>query len=471
MSLCPILSPSDPAFQRWQNRRPAFDPQITATVAQIIDDVQKRGAEAVLEAVRQYDAPNLSSLFVTEQEIEKASVSEEHHDAIKQAIERVTDFHEVQLGVITSDWEELAHGWGWRTAATERPGTEDDRQIPDAIEFGKFKFKVPANAVPIPETVESGMLGQRLLPMQRVGIYVPGGKASYPSSVIMNAVPAKVAKVPEIVIATPPHSSGSVSPAVLVAAREIGITKILKAGGAQAIAAMALGIDGLERVDKIAGPGSKWVNEAKRQLWGSVGLDAYAGPSEVCVFADKDANPKFAAADLLSQIEHAEDNCAMLVCFSEEQANQILEEAADQMAFVDRRETLRKALTDESCVVIVTDYEEAAEVINAFAPEHLALHSAQAEQIVTLVRNAGCIGLGGCTAQSAGDFASGPSHTLPTSGAARFAGPVSVQDFLRLQSLTQLEKGDLKALQPIIQAFGEMEGFPAHANAASIRLD
>ncbi len=471
MNLCPILRPNDPAFQRWQNRRPSFDAGITATVAQIIDDVQKRGAEAVLEAVRQHDAPSATSLFVSERELEEASVSEEHHSAIKEAIERVTDFHEVQLGVITNDWEELSFGWGWRTAATERPGTEEDRQVPDSIEFGKFKFKVPANAVPIPETVESGMLGQRLLPMSRVGIYVPGGKASYPSSVIMNAVPAKVARVEEIVIATPPSPNGSISSAVLVAARELGITTILKAGGAQAIAAMALGIDGLPRVDKIAGPGSKWVNEAKRQLWGSVGLDAYAGPSEVCVLADADADPKFAAADLLTQIEHAEDNCAMLVCFSEEQAEEILKQAAEQIAFGERRDTLRKALADESCAVVVKDYEEAAAVINAFAPEHLAIHSGKAEEIVTLIRNAGCIGLGSYTAQSAGDFASGPSHTLPTAGAARFAGPVNVQDFLRFQSLTQLEKGDLKTLQPIIAAFGEMEGFPTHAKGASLRLD
>lgn len=467
MSLCPILKFGDPKLKRWTDRAPGFDAAIAQTVADTIADLRARGRDAVLDQVRRFDAPALSELLASETEIFKAEVSEAHREAIRGAIERVRDFHEVQLEVITSDWEEMELGWAWRTSATEQPLTKDNMP---KVKIGPFSVPAAVDGFLADGTIESGMLGQRLLPLQRVGVYVPGGKASYPSSVIMNVIPPQVARVSDIVVATPPREDGSIDPAVLVACHELGIKQVLKAGGAAAIAAMALGFDGFPRVDKIVGPGNKYVNEAKRQLWGVVGLDTYAGPSEVCVLAGPDCDPLAAAADWLAQIEHSEDNVGVLIAFSEKQAQDILKSAEVQIFSAPRAETLRAALRNEGVVVICESMSQAVEFINQFAPEHLSLLSEQAGALVGEIRNAGCVALGAYTAQSAGDFASGPSHTLPTAGAARFASPVNVQDFLKFQSVSQLEKADLADLFPIIEAFGEMEGFPAHAQSARVRL-
>lgn len=468
MSLCEVLRYGDPRLARWTNRAPAFDGAIQNAVMNIIAEVRAKGAEAVLEQVRRFDAPMLSSIFATEAEIFKAEISEPHVEAIRAAIERVRDFHEVQLDVITSDWEEMDLGWAWRTSATEQPLTREN--IP-TMKVGPFNVPTaPAGGLSADGTIESGMLGQRLIPLRRVGVYVPGGKASYPSSVIMNVVPAQVAKVEEVIVATPPRQDGSIDTAVLVACRELGVKTVLKAGGAVAIAALALGLDRFPRVDKIVGPGNKYVNEAKRQLWGSVGLDTYAGPSEVCVLAGPDADALVAAADWLTQIEHSEDNVGVMIVFSDDQAKEVLKSAEVQVFASSRGGILRKALKDEGLVLIVKSVEEAVEFINDFAPEHLSILTENADAFVGLIRNAGCVALGPFTAQSAGDFASGPSHTLPTAGAARFASPVNVQDFLKFQSISQLEKADLAELWPIIEAFGEMEGFPGHAQGAKVRL-
>ncbi len=463
MSICPTFRFGDPKLDRWLNRAPEFDPEIIVAVAEIVRQVRERGSEAVLENARSFDAPEMSDLFVSEKEILAAEIPEHQAAAIRTSIERVREFHQVQLDVITNDWEELERGWGWRTSATEREVTADNAP---AVQLGPFKIPAPQ----VGSTIESGMLGQRLLPLESVGIYVPGGKAYYPSSVIMNAVPAQIAKVTDIVVATPPRRDGSIHPAILFTCRELGIKRILKCGGAAAIAAMAHGIDGLGRVDKIVGPGNKYVNEAKRQLWGAVGLDTYAGPSEVCVWALEDADPLFAAADWLTQIEHSEDNVGVVVAMSDKMAKDIIASADIQSLAAPRRETLRRALSHESCVVVVENADQAAEVINRFAPEHLSIIGAQAEGHVSRIQNAGCIAIGSFTPQSAGDYVSGPSHTLPTAGAARFGSPVNVQDFLRFSSLSMLEKEDLAMLAPVIEAFGEMEGFPTHAQGATIRL-
>jgi histidinol dehydrogenase len=468
LSLCPTFKANDAGLKKWFDRSPKADLELTATVAAIVADVAARGADAVLESVRKFDAPGASSLFVSNYDLEAAKVSDEELEAIKTTIERVTEFHETQLEVLTSDWEDLSFGWGWQTSAVERPATDADKPEPQQVSIGKFKFDVP-DQQPMPDTIESGMLGQRMLPIDRVGIYVPGGKASYPSSVIMNVIPAKAAQVGEVVIATPPRKDGSIDPAVLVAARECGVSKILKAGGASAIAAMALGVKGLTKVDKIAGPGNKFVNEAKRQLWGRVGLDGCAGPSEVCVLAMPEADPVWAAADLLTQIEHSEDNCAVLIALSDEHLKKIFDSAKVQIDNAERRDILLKALQNESCAVVVDTVEEAAQVINQFAPEHLAVLADNPGEIVPLIRNAGCIAMGHHTPQSAGDFVSGPSHTLPTSGAARFDSPVNVLDFVKLQSLSMLEPADLEFLKPTIERFAKMEGLPAHGRGASVR--
>ncbi|MCH8980095.1 MAG: histidinol dehydrogenase [Armatimonadetes bacterium] len=442
MSLLRQLRPGDIALLRWLDRRPVFDPALTKTVAEIIAQVGEGGAAAVLQHTRRFDAPAIESLYVVYDLYDLSVLSKEHKATIDEAIERVTDFHELQLETLTEGMSELPAGWGWRTSAHE----DDDGE-------------------------ETGMAGQRLLPVQSAGIYVPGGKADYPSSVVMNVVPAKVAGVDRIVVATPPREDGSVSPAVVYACQELGVEKVLMAGGASAVAAMALGLEDFPRVDVIAGPGSKYVNEAKRQLWGAVGLDSYAGPSEICVVADDKANVKFAAADFLTQIEHAEDNVGLLVVTSGVTADKIDGEIRKQLQGAKRAETMKKALADNCACVIAGNMGEVQEVVNRFAPEHLALLVEDPTKLAEGIRNAGAIMMGPYTPQSIGDYAEGPSHTLPTSGAARFASPVNVMTFLKFQSVSMLEKKNVELLAPTVAAFGEMEGLPQHAFGTSVRLE
>jgi histidinol dehydrogenase len=258
---------------------------------------------------------------------------------------------------------------------------------------------------------------------------------------------------------------------VRFACKELGIETVLKAGGASAIAAMALGIEGVERVDVIAGPGNKYVNEAKRQLWSTVGLDSYAGPSEVCILADDSANIAFAAADLIAQVEHAPDNVAMLVALSQEACDAVIGEIERQLLTAPRAHIVRQALTDLGVAVVCKTLEEAVEVINGFAPEHLALHVQSPEALLPQITNAGAVMMGPWTAQSVADYCEGPSHTLPTSGAARFASPVGVQTFLKLQSVSMLEQEDAVDLAPVAGAFADMEGRPAHGHAAKLRTE
>lgn len=465
MSLLPVLKWDDPKFKSFLKRRPVFNAEASAFVARIIQDVEEKGEAAVLEIVRTYDAPALNDLWVSGEELEEARVSPEHLAAMRLAIERIQEFHETQLGVITEGWEELDHGWGWRTTAVEH----ELGHKPPTMEIGPFKIPMPDQA-PQEASEGSGMLGQRLIPIQRVGVYVPGGKASYPSSVLMNVIPAQVAGAEEIILATPPDKQGKVPSAVLVACRELGITQVLKAGGAAAVAALAIGIGGREAVDLVVGPGSAWVTEAKRQLWGRVGLTAYAGPSEVCVCALPVCDSVAAAADLLAQLEHSDDNSGLLIAFSDSQMKEILDSMGVMIGVAPRRELLRSALSNHSAGCLVGTLEEAAQIINSYAPEHLALLGDDPSEILPMIRNAGCIALGTHTPQSAGDFVSGPSHTLPTSGAARFGSPLNVQDFLKFQNMSALEPRDLRALDPVIQAFAAMEGFPAHGQASTVRL-
>lgn len=439
MSLAPIYDAGDPRLRERLERGGSGDRALRDSVARLVEEVRDRGADAVREAVRRFDAPSIESLLVTPDEIEQAEVSEGDLEAIHASIERVREFHDLQLDALTQGWEDLDVGWAWRTAAVG-----DDE--------------------------ESGFIGQRLLPLGRVGVYAPGGKAAYPSSVIMNAVPALAAGVQDVVLATPPGKDGRIPDAVLVAARQLGISEILKAGGASAIASLALGIDGLKRVDKIAGPGNRYVNEAKRQLWGEVGIDGYAGPSEVAVFALSDADPHSAAADLLTQIEHSEDNAGFLVTLSRDQADAILAAAEEILEGAERREVMRQSLASKGAVIIAADHEQAVRAINEIAPEHLAIVGEEANAVLTEITNAGCVALGEWTPQSAGDYATGPSHTLPTGGAARYGSPVNVLDFLKVQSISNLTDTGLGDLAPTIAAFGQMEGLPLHGAAAQMRL-
>ncbi len=413
-------------------------------VRTIIEDVRTRGDQALLEIGRKFDSPNLTSLRVTDAEIESANVPENARLAIAVSARRVRDFHELQLNALTAGLFPTGTGYGWSVVDGKQNGAND---------FGP------------------GTLGQRLLPVSAAGIYVPGGGAPYASSVIMNAVPAIVAGAGKVVITSPAAESGGLAPAVLAAIRELGIKDAFKMGGAGAVAALAFGTETVPKVDTIAGPGNRFVNEAKRQLWGTVGLDGYAGPSEVCVLADVQANAAWAAADLLTQIEHAPDNAAFLITLSRAKADEILAAVESQLTGAAREATMRAALKNESLVIIVRDLEEAADVVNAIAPEHItvALHSPEA--FLGKIRNAGCVLLGEWTPESAGDFTLGPSHTLPTSGAARFGSPVNVLNFLKVQSVAHLTRAQLEPLIPTIKAFGEMEGFPTHAHGATIRFE
>ena len=440
MNLCPIVPYGDPSLGKWMNRRPVFDPDLAKTVADIIVDVEKRGAQAVLEQTQRFSSPEVSNLIVrpAEQKFDDV-LSSEHQDAIITAIERVTDFHQIEIETLTEGWTKLAHGWGWRTYSHER------------------------------DNEESGMIGQRLLPVRSAGIYVPGGNAEYPSSVVMNVVPAIVAGVRRIVVATPPRSDGTVSPAVLFACDKLDVEAVLLAGGASAVAAMALGIDGVQRVDVVAGPGNRYVNEAKRQLWGAVGLDFYAGPSEVCVVADDSAHPKLAAADLLCQVEHAPDNVAVLVALSHAVAEAVLHSANDLLAFADRRDVMRSALSDNGVAIVCADEKEACRAVDGFAPEHLALHVGNPLHYLDNIHNFGAAMMGPWTPQSVADYCEGPSHTLPTSGAARFTGALSVSTFLRSQSVSMLEEEDAKDLVSTAKAFAEMEGLAMHGQDATLR--
>ena len=420
------------------------DPRTEDVVRQILDDVSDRGDEALLELRRKFDSPNLGSLKVSEEELESATVPEEWMRAITETAQRVREFHERQLAALT---------------------------IGLTVADGVRQWSAVDGRAVLPAGFSPGALGQRMLPVQSAGIYVPGGGAPYASSVIMNAVPAQVAGVSRVVVSSPPSADGSLAPAVLAACRHIGITEVYKAGGAGAIAMFALGTDSFRPVDLIAGPGNRYVNEAKRQLWGAVGLDGYAGPSEVCVVADDEANAEWAVADLLTQIEHAPDNVPYLVTFSRAKADEILAAAERQLAGAKREATMREALEKRGTGVIVGSLQQAADFVNLWSPEHVTVAIKDPGAFLPLIRNAGCVLLGEWTPESAGDFVLGPSHTLPTGGAARFGSPVNVLTFMKLQSVAHTTRDQLEKLTPTIQAFGDMEGFPAHARGATIRFE
>lgn len=415
--------------------------ELADQVAAIIARVAQCGDDALLESARQFDAPEMEGLLVSDAEIQSHGVAGDELAAIESAYQAVRTFHERQLAAMTAGWEWRDGYWAWQTG----------------------------------EGFAEGSMGQKMKALGSVGVYVPGGQANYPSSVLMNAVPALVAGVPRLTITTPARRDGNLSPYVLAAIatlkrhHDVEI-RVAKVGGAAAIAGLALGTASIPRVEKIVGPGNQWVNEAKRQFAGRVGLDGYAGPSEVAVLADETANPAFAAADLLTQVEHAEDNAGFLVCISRTVLDSILVEAETQLVGAPREATMRAALKQNSFAFIARDLDHAVGLVNAIAPEHLAVAVKHPESLVGRIDHAGCMMLGEWTPESAGDFAAGPSHTLPTAGAARFQSPVNVADFVKFQSVVNLSKAQLAELNPVIQAFGAMEGFPAHAAGATIRI-
>lgn len=401
-----------------------------AAVQAIVDAVRLRGDEALLSYTAQFDRVQLdaASLRVTDAEIAAAYDKVEHEflTAIRLAAANIRAFHEKQR---RNSWID-----------TQPDGT---------------------------------MLGQLLRPLKRVGVYVPGGKAAYPSSVLMNVIPAQVAGVPEIVMVTPPATGGKagIDPYILVAAAEAGVKEMYRVGGAQAVAALAYGTATIAPVDKITGPGNIFVALAKRAVFGVVDIDSIAGPSEIVVLADETADAAFVAADLLSQAEHDEMASAILVTTSAALGDAVIAEVERQLATLPKRDIAAKSIASNGAVLLATSMDEAIAVVNRMAPEHLEVMTAQPMELVTRIENAGAIFVGPYSSEPVGDYFAGPNHILPTNGTARFSSPVNVDDFVKKSSLIYYSKEALLNNGEHIVTLARHEGLEAHARAISIRLD
>lgn len=403
-------------------RRMNADPRVTASVAAIVEDVKERGDEAVREYSLKFDGW-AGEMPVSESEWAEGAAKCDAFllQVMKEAAQNIADFHR--------------------------------RQIPQGFEVEK----------------ENGViLGQKVTPLERVGIYVPGGTAAYPSTVLMNAVPASVAGVKEIIMVTP-AKEGRIKPEILAAAKIAGVTKIFKVGGAQAIAALAYGTQTVPAVDKITGPGNIYVATAKKLVYGQVDIDMIAGPSEILVIADESADAERAAADMLSQAEHDVLASAVMVTTSARLAELVAAEIERQLTELPRREIAQRSIEDNGRVIVTESLDDAVEIANALAPEHLEVYTSDPFALLPRLVNAGSIFLGGYTPEPVGDYFAGPNHTLPTSGTARFSSPLSGADFVKRSSYIHYTKEALKEAGEKIAAFAESEGLQAHANAVRIR--
>lgn len=392
----------------------------------IIQNVRTKGDSALLEYTKKFDKAELESLKVTQQEIDDsyAQVSDELKEVLQQAAQNIRAFHEKQVrqGFIM----------------TERSGV---------------------------------VMGQRILPLQSVGIYVPGGTAAYPSTVLMDAIPAKVAGVERIVMVTPPSEDGTVKSAeVLAAAKIAGVTEIYKVGGAQAVAALAYSTQTIPQVDKIVGPGNIYVATAKQLVYGQVDIDMIAGPSDILIVADETANPVYLAADLLGQAEHDVNASAVMVTTSPALAQQVQQELEKQLERLPRKEIAGKSIANNGKIILVSSLEEALEVANKVAPEHLELCVEDPFSWLPLVRNAGSVFLGNNTPEALGDYLAGPNHTLPTGGTSRFSSPLSVDDFIKKSSYLYYSKQALTQDGNMVRKFAQSEGLDAHANSVTLRV-
>jgi histidinol dehydrogenase len=424
-----VLESSKPgfeaAFDKLCRRREVQDEGIEKTVRRIVERVREVGDEEVLALTRKLDGARVRSLEVTRDEWDAAceAVPPADRAALGKAAMRVRDFHRKR---IPSSWEVREEG--------------------------------------------GGFLGQRVRPLERVGVYVPGGKAGYPSTVIMNAVPASVVEVPEIAMATPPQPDGRVRPEVLMAARIAGVHRVFKMGGAQAVAALAFGTQSVPRVDKIVGPGNVYVQAAKRLVFGEVDIDSEAGPTEVAVVADRSATPAWVASDLLSQAEHEEMACALLFTHVKALVPRVQEQLERQLRKHEREKIARKALAGRSAVVVTRDLGESIDLANRYAPEHLVLAMEDAETALKRVRNAGTVFLGHYTPVAVGDYLAGPNHVLPTGGTARFFSPLGVEDFLKRMSFVRFEAPKLRELGSDVIRLANLEGLPGHGASVEFRL-
>jgi histidinol dehydrogenase len=407
-------------------RSGGVDAEVLSVAGRIVDDVRTRGDEALRDYTRQFDKVEISDLRVSKTEIEAAvaSVPPEFADAIAAAAASIEEFHERQVPQ------------SWFTAG----------------EGGIF-------------------LGSKVTPLRRIGIYVPGGRAAYPSSVLMTAIPAVVAGVDEIAMVVPPAADGSVSPYTLAAAAEAGVSEIYKVGGAQAIAALAFGTATIPRVDKVVGPGNAYVTAAKKIVMGEVGIDMLAGPSEVLVLADATAEPAFIAIDLMAQAEHDPRAATYLVTDDPSLPDEVEEALELLLADAPRADVIRRSLMDNGRIIIVPDAAAAIEAANTIAPEHLEVMMAEPFELLGSIRNAGAIFLGPWTPESVGDYMAGPSHVLPTGGTARFSSPLSVDDFVKRSSVLSYSREALEAEAECIVAIATAEGLDAHADAVALRLE
>lgn len=397
-------------------------------VQKILNEVKEKKDEALFAYTEQFDgfALNAENIRVTKEEIEEAYelVDANLITIIRKALANIRDYHAKQM------------------------------------QYSWFDSKP-----------DGTILGQKVTALQRVGVYVPGGKAAYPSSVLMNILPAKVAGVSEIVMVTPPGRDGKVTPTTLVAANEAGADVIYKVGGAQAIAALAYGTESIQKVDKIVGPGNIYVALAKKSVYGHVSIDSIAGPSEILVLADETASPRYVAADLLSQAEHDELASAILVTTSRELAEAVSEETEAFIRELSRGEIIRKSLDNYGHILVADTMEEAIEAANEIASEHLEIMTANPFEVMTKIRNAGAIFIGEYASEPLGDYFAGPNHVLPTNGTAKFFSPLSVDDFLKKSSIISYSKEALLAVHEDIEQFAKAERLTAHANSIKVRFE
>ena len=409
-------------------RSPSSYGKYEMAVAQILDKVKQEKDQALFGYTKEFDKADITAenIKVTEEEIKEAyeQVDPSLLAVISKALVNIRTYHEKQRQN------------SWFTSSEN--GT---------------------------------MLGQKVTPLYRVGVYVPGGKAVYPSSVLMNIVPAKVAGVPNIVMCTPPGRDGKVYPTTLVAAREAGADVIYKVGGAQAVAAMAFGTESIPKVDKIVGPGNIFVALAKKAVYGHVSIDSVAGPSEILVLADDTANPHYVAADLLSQAEHDEMASAILITTSTELANKVQSEIEGYLKVLSRREIIEKSLENFGYILIAEDMDEAIEAANEIASEHLEIVTANAFEVMMKIRNAGAIFIGEYSSEPLGDYFAGPNHVLPTNGTAKFFSALSVDDFIKKSSIVYYSREALKEIHKDIVQFATAEQLTAHANSIAVRFE
>jgi len=426
-----ILKFSDPdfaeLFDRIEGRGGTVPGAVEDSVREIIADVRQRGDAAVFDLTERFDGLRLTAetVEVSTKEIDRAlaSISDESRRALELAAERIAAYHRKQKQETWLSTDE-----------------EDVR------------------------------LGQLVRPLDRVGIYVPGGKAAYPSSVLMNAVPAKVAGVADVIMVVP-FPGGEVNPHVLAAAGIVGVDRIFKVGGAQAVAALAYGTESIPRVDKITGPGNIYVATAKKMVFGQVDIDMIAGPSEILIVNDGSGNPAHLAADLLSQAEHDELASSVLITTDEGFAEKVRREVEQQLGGLTRKEIARKSIEDFGAIIIARDLEEAIDFSNRIAPEHLELAVDNPFDLLPRIRHAGAIFLGHHTPEAAGDYLAGPNHTLPTGGTARFFSALSVEDFVKKSSIVSFTREGLERLGKPIVLIAELEGLEAHGRSVSIRLE